>query len=255
MKIRLSIYPLTLILVFTLASCEARIPSREDEFVNTVYQSDPTLGATDDMGDEYIDSLIFIGESTTYHLKDRAVLSGGKNTRQIWMPKSGTMTLDTSTQKQKILYPETGELITIADAAARSRPKIVILTFGLNGAPRNIRLGEDYFKECYRKLIESISAASPETKIILQSAPPIAKSMDMKNYTVDAKTLNGYIDKVNLWSRSLCEELGIRYLNSAEALKDSEGFLCPEFDVGDGHHLTKAAYETMLLYIRTHGYK
>ncbi|MBO5682982.1 MAG: SGNH/GDSL hydrolase family protein [Clostridia bacterium] len=255
MKIRLSIYPLALILVFTLASCEHRPPFKADEFINTVYQSDPTLGVTEDMGAEYIDSLIFIGESTTYHMKDRAVLSGGKNTHQIWMPKSGTMTLDAGVAKQKILYPETGELISFSDAAARSRPKIIIMTFGLNGAPANIRLGEDYFKSCYKRLISALSSASPETRIILQSAPPIAKSMDMKSYTVDAATLSGYIDKINSWTLSLCEELGLKYLNSSEVLKDSEGFLIPEFDAGDGHHLTKAAYETMLLYIRTHGYR
>ena len=255
MKIRLSIYPLALILVFTLASCEARLPTQADEFIDTVYQSDPTLGLTEDMGDEYIDSLIFIGESTTYHMKDRAVLSGGKSTHQIWMPQSGTMTLDASIAKQKILYPETGELITPANAAAQARPKIIVMTFGLNGAPANIRLGEDYFKSCYKRLISSLLSASPESKIILQSAPPIAKSMDMRRYTVDAATLNGYINKINSWTRSLCEELGIKYLNSSEVLKDGDGFLRAEFDAGDGHHLTKAAYESMLLYIRTHGYK
>ena len=55
--------------------------------------------------------------------------------------------------------------------------------------------------------------------------------------------------------RALAEELGVRYLNTAEVLKDDNGFLMSELDVGDGHHLSAEAYLRMLEYIRTHGYK
>lgn len=255
MKIRLSIYTTILALMLGLVSCNSSAVDETEEFIDTAYQSSALLGATEDMGDGYIDSLIFIGESTTYHMKDRAVLRGGKETTQIWAPRCGTINLDMSTVSLRIIYPETNESITIAEAAARSKPQVIIFTFGLNGAVQNIRRGEEYYKKCYRALLLSVKETSPETGIIIQSAPPIAKSMDMQNYTINTETLKNHIDTINSWSLSLAEELGVGYLNTAEVLKDSEGFLRPEFDVGDGHHLNADAYREMLGYIRTHGYK
>lgn len=253
MKIRLSIY--SMILALMLVSCSSHSEKVASECIDADLQSDTILGVTEDMGDGYIDSLIFVGESTTYHMKDREILSGGKQTRQIWAPKCGTMTLDMSSTAIDILYPETNELMTIAEASARANPKFIVFTFGLNGAVQNIRRGEEYYKKCYRALILSVRGASPETRIIIQSAPPIARNMDMKNYTVTAEELRDHIDTINSWSCSLAEELGVRYLNTSEVLKNADGFLIEDFDVGDGHHLNAEAYRKMLEYIRTHGYK
>ncbi len=255
MKIRLSIYLMISALLLSLVSCNSRSSKDLGECIDTGLQSNTILGVTEDMGDEYIDSLIFVGESTTYHIKDRGVLRGGKETTQVWAPRCGTINLDMSTATLDILYPDANEEMTISEAAARAKPRFIIFTFGLNGAVQNIRRGEEYYKKCYRALLLSVRDASPSTKIIIQSAPPIARDMDMSNYSIDAEALQSYIDRINLWSLSLCEELGLRYLNTAEALKDKNGFLLSEFDVGDGHHLTTAAYEKMLEYIRTHGYK
>ena len=255
MKIRLLIYTGILALMLNLVSCDLRVQKDLGECIDTGLQSDTILGATEDMGDEYIDSLIFVGESTTYHMKARGVLKGGKNTRQIWSPECGTINLDMSTTALDIIYPETNEKMTIAEAARRSKPQFIVFTFGLNGAVQNIRRGEEYYKRCYRALLLSVREASPKTKMIIQAAPPIAKDMDMSNYSIDAETLMEHINTINSWSLSLAEEMGVRYLNTAEVLMGADGFLIPEFDVGDGHHLSTAAYTEMLGYIRTHGYK
>lgn len=214
----------------------------------------PYLQKSTDMGQEYIDSFIFLGESTTTHLKSRGVLSGGKDTNQVWSPKSGTLMLDISTSNCRIVYPDTGEEIDLCVAMSRKKPKYMLLTFGLNGASRTIEKGSDYFKSCYSKLIDTLLAASPETKIIIQSCFPVAKNMDMSSYSIDAKTLNSYIDEINSWAQEFAIERSIGYLNTAEILKDENGFLFSHYQVGDGYHLTKEAYVEILKYIRTHAY-
>ena len=249
MKIKLSI----IILCLTLIFCTACSPLEEDT-LQIVASKDALLTKSADMGQNYIDGFIFIGESTTYHLKSRGVLSGGKNTTQVWGTKSGTLNLSLAIDTTKIVYPETNELLTFKEAAAKKRPEYVLLTFGLNGAVQNIKQGEDYFKSCYKKLINSIREGSPDTKIILGAAFPVAENMDMTNYSVDLDTLNSYIDTINSWTYSLATEEGLRFLNTAEALKDKNGRLPLKYQVGDGHHLTKEAYEVVLHYIRTHGY-
>lgn len=210
---------------------------------------------TEDMGQDYLDSIVFFGESTTYHMKDREVLRGGKNTRQIWAPDSGTVNLDHSTPAIPLFYPDTGEHLTVGEAAKKKQPKFLVLTFGLNGAVQKIKRGENYYKDCYRALLDCIKEASPNTRIILQSAFPVAKNMDMSRYSVSVQALNESIDQINTWTEELAEEYEIRYLNTAEILKDESGFLKHSYQNGDGHHLTREAYLEILYYIRTHGYQ
>lgn len=213
------------------------------------------LSPTEDYGQAYLDSLLFFGESTTYHMKDRGVLSGGRDTDQILAPDSGTVCLDGTTATVLVRDPRVGDYVSVCEAVARRRPSIMVLCFGLNGAVSKVRRGEDYFASCYLGLYRALKEASPHTQFILESAPPIASTMDASRYSVSAKELNGMIDTLNGWTRKLCEAEGLRYLNTAEILKGEDGFLREEYDVGDGHHLTRAAYEAILLYIRTHGYQ
>ena len=212
------------------------------------------LSKTEDLGMEYIDSFIFLGESTTYHLKNRGVLSGGTDTLQVWGPKSGTLMLDPTIASCRIVYPETNEEIDIGEAAKRKKPSFVLLTFGLNGATVNISKGREYFLSCYKKLIDTILAASPQTKIILQSCFPVAKNMNMSSYSIDLPTLNRYIDTINERSCQLAKERSLGYLNTSEILKNSDGYLIDSYQAGDGYHLTREAYIKILEYIRTHGY-
>ncbi len=254
------LFSLLFILSLVLVSCtepntteSGGSESPKSTAVNSDALSYP-LSPTDDMGQKYIDSFIFLGESTTYHLKSRGVLSGGTDTLQVWGPKSGTLMLDASTASCRIVYPESGEEIDVSEAMRRKKPKYIMLTFGLNGATKSISKGSEYFKGCYKKLIEALQSASPESIVILQSCFPVAENMDMTNYSVSASTLNSYIDTLNKWSCQLAEELSIGYLNSAEILKDANGFLFEEYQVGDGYHLSRAAYLKILEYTRTHSY-
>lgn len=212
------------------------------------------LKESKDMGQQYIDSFVFLGESTTYHLKNRGVLSEGTNTRQVWGTKSGTLMLDRSTYNCRIVYPETNEEIDISEAMKRKMPQYILLTFGLNGAASNISKGCEYFTDCYERLINMLKEASPDTIIILQSCFPVAENMDMTNFCIDVTTLNQYIDIINGWTMELAKKLSLGYLNTAEILKNEKGFLYSEYQAGDGYHLTREAYIKILEYIRTHGY-
>jgi hypothetical protein len=128
----------------------------------------------------------------------------------------------------------------------------VLLTFGLNGAVEKLNRGEDYFRACYLSLMNTRRQNSPQNEIIIGSCFPIAKSMDTSAFSVEAATLNEYIRRINLWAHCLAEEEGLSYLNTAEALVDSDGFLREDLDTGDGHHLTTEAYKIILAYMSTH---
>ena len=193
-----------------------------------------------------IDDVIFLGESTTYHIKSRGILAEGKNTKQVWAPKSGTLMLDPTIEDCMIVYPDTNEEISLKEAISRKKPKIIFLTFGLNGATNFIARGDSYFKYCYQKLIDIISDTSPDTRIIINSCFPIAKSMDMSRYTVDASVLNSYIDTLNIWACSIAEKNKAIFIDTASALKDKDGYLAQQYSVDDGYHLNAEAYRVIL---------
>ena len=234
--------------LLTLCACANLKPAESDIPVLITEENYSTT-------DTYLDDITFLGESTTYHLKSRGVLSGGKNTTQVWAPKSGTLMLDASICECRIIYPETKEELSLGEALKLKKPKYMLLTFGLNGATAFISKGEGYFKYCYQKLIDLIFEYSPDTKIIINSCFPIAKNMDMSRYTVDAKTLNAYIDTINGWARALASENGVFYTDTASRLKDEEGYLKPSLQAEDGYHLNESAYREILSYLNENRYE
>ncbi len=215
--------------------------------VNSTPNTSALLGQTADMGQDYIDSIIFLGDSTTYHMINRAVLTGGKQTNQVWSGALGTLTLDGNIHKTTIVYPQTGTEMTIAEAAAQQKPKYMVITLGVNGVAYAT---ETQFKAYYGKLIDAIKQASPDTKIMLQSIFPVSESYDQKG----GKLCNANIDVANGWIMQLAAEKGCKYLDTASVLKNDGGTMIALYDAGDGIHMTADGYKAILQYIRTHGY-
>ena len=211
-----------------------------------------TLTETADMGQAYQDSIIFVGDSTTAHLRSRGVLTGGTETRQVWVPSDNTLLLDFNITKKKIVYPATGIEMTIAEATEKDNPAYMILTIGLNGITSFVN-NKNLYQNCYGSLIDTIKKASPDTKIILQSVYPVAANQ--RTFTADAVTLNGYIDILNGYVKELAADKEVRYLDTNSALKGPDGLLPESYQNGDGIHLTAEGYRVILDYIRTHGYQ
>ncbi len=206
---------------------------------------DTVLGVTEDAGQEYIDKLTFLGDSTTYGLIHYEMLKDGRNTKQVWTPASGTLTLSQASFAT-IVYPETGEEITIVDAVTRSQPEYLVITLGVNGVSF---MDEDYFKSEYKKLVESVQTASPDTKIICQSIFPVARSYELLN-----SINNDKIDAANKWICEVAADCGVKYLDTNSVLRDSEGWLPEEYHNGDGMHLATNSFTIELNNLRTHAW-
>lgn len=206
---------------------------------------DTVLGVTEDAGQEYIDKLTFLGDSTTYGLIHYGMLKDGKNTKQVWTPASGTLTLSQASFAT-IVYPETGEEITIVDAVTRSQPEYLVITLGVNGVSF---MDEDYFKSEYKKLVESVQTASPDTKIICQSIFPVARSYELLD-----SINNDKIDAANKWICEVAADCGVKYLDTNSVLRDSEGWLPEEYHNGDGMHLATNSFTIELNNLRTHAW-
>ena len=214
------------------------------ESTNETVLKAPNIPEATDAGLQYQNQIIFVGDSTTHHLRHRGDLPGGRDTKQVWTPASGTLTL-TYARTAPVVYPETGEEMTIAEAAGLQKPRIMIITLGINGISF---MNETQFKTVYTGLIEDIRKVSPETVIILQSIFPRTKGGN-ENYQ---KITQEMIDAANVWVYEIAEKSGTYFLDTQSVLKDDNGYLQKKYSAGDGIHISKEGYAAILAYIRTH---
>ena len=206
------------------------------------------LGETEDAGQEYIDKIVFLGDSTTYWLAGYGVLPFS----QIWCDAIGTLSLF-NWEVDTIAYYEPGSSedpvqLSLKDCMARRKPEILVITLGLNGIAI---LDESQFRDYYVNMLTALQQASPDTKIICQSIYPVDDSQ------VPEGISNAKVVAANGWIRDIAEQMGVRYLYSHDILMDETGNLRSDYDNGDGMgiHLDTDGLNAVLQFIRTHAWQ
>lgn len=210
-----------------------------DKPVDCPTESSVVLEETEDMGQEYIDKIYFVGDSTTYHFH-----KGGIDKSHIFVPENYTLML--TSDINDIIVGNKG--LTISQAIKDANCEIVIITIGVNGADN---FTETKYKTYYRKLIDAIQTESPDTNIILQSVFPVTKSYSDRDIGI---TNNG-INRLNEWVKELAFEEGLKYLDTQSILKDENGAQLEYYGENDGVHMNAEAYIAIIEYIRTHALK
>lgn len=209
------------------------------------YSSKAILPPSEDMGQEYIDRMIFLCDSTLYGLKWYGLLKDGGETRQIWTGETGTLTLGYQSTV-KIVYPEDGAMRTIREAVELKKPEYLIITLGINGISF---MDEDYFVREYSSLVTDIREISPDTNIILQSIFPISPT-----FVHWGDITNAMVTQANGWILRIAEQTGCPYLDTISVLLDDSGNVKEELTAGDGLHFSPDGLNIILNYIRSHAY-
>lgn len=209
------------------------------------YSSGSILPPTDDAGQEYIDNITFLGDSTTYGFIFYESLTDGKNTKQVWTGFDGTMTLSNQSTI-KIKDPSDGSAKTIRECVRLHKPEFIIITLGLNGVSF---MDREYFIAEYKSLVTDIQALNPEATLVLQSIYPISPL-----YIYWGCITNDMVTAANSWILEIAEETGCPYLDTFSVLAGDDGNLKRELESGDGIHLSSEGLDTVLSYIRTHAF-
>lgn len=200
-----------------------------------------TLPLTQDAGQSYVEQTLFLGDSNTarlYRLFDlctynNAIGSVGMAARQL-------------ASYACVGFAGSSDYVTMPQAVGRLQPTRVLITFGTNDVGPSLSAQD--FVASYEKGIQAVQAACPGVDIIVNSIPPVTRR------PASALLSQLQIDAYNAALVEMCRENGWRFLNSAEALKGSDGYLLPEYSEADGYHLTHAGLQAMLTYLRTHSY-
>ena len=196
------------------------------------------LKETEDMGESYANSFIYSGDSTFIYYKSYYNVN-------LWK-KNGVTSERMLTATLDVNYVESGK--TLVELFEEKKPEKVIIALGENSVATEEK---DFFISNYRTLLENLKEASPDTIIVVQSILPVPKQTSLKGSLTNEK-----INKYNYYLAELCEEMGVYFLNSAEALKDSEGHLKSGYEkANDINHIGKNGAAVIHNYVRTHGIK
>ena len=198
---------------------------------------------------ELVNRLLFLGESTTAHLRSRGVLSGGTHTTQVLANESGTLMLSARLLTTRVTEPVSRQSLPIPDAIALRKPEILVLSFGLNGIAYFSDHPEEYL-ERYRSLICAVKKASPQTTVVVQTIYPVAQNPDEWKYDQPPVLINRKITGLNALLPSLAAQTGAILIDTASVLPDENGFLRTDYSA-DGIHLTRSGYCAVLNYLET----
>lgn len=205
------------------------------------YQIDNTSAAllteTADAGTDYLNNTLFLGDSNTVRLYNNGLIS-----LQQFCAKEGIGT-QVALNEGIVTFKKDPNHYTIPQAVAMMKPRRVVMTFGTNDTGMEV---PDFIAH-YTALIQAIQQSYPYTDIIVNTVPPVPA--DHSNYPHMDQTR---IDDFNMALLGMCEQLGVRFLNSAEALKGSDGYGIADYYTSGDIHLKSAGLKAVLNYLRTH---
>ena len=195
------------------------------------------LTETADAGTDYLNDTLFLGDSNTVRLYNNGLIS-----LQQFCAKEGIGT-QVALNEGIVTFKKDSNHYTIPQAVAMMKPRRVVMTFGTNDTGMEV---PDFIAH-YTALIQAIQQSYPYTDIIVNTVPPIPADHSNYPHMDQAK-----IDDFNMALLEMCEQLGVRFLNSAEALKGSDGYGIADYYTSGDIHLKSAGLKAVLNYLRTH---
>ena len=223
-------------------SSEVLVPGEED--ISDHYQINETSSAllpeTADAGEDYQKETLFIGDSNTVRLYANGLIS-----LQQFCAKEGIGTHAALTEGI-VTFKKDNNSYTIAQAVAKMKPRRVVIMLGTN----DNGMAVEEFINNYTALVQAIQESYPYTDIIVNTVPPVPANHS--NYPNMDQTK---IDDFNMALLSMCEQMGLKFLNTAEVLKDANGYGREDYYQSGDIHLKPAGLKALLSYLRTHAYQ
>ena len=205
------------------------------------YQIDNTSSAllteTADAGQSYQEETLFLGDSNTVRLYNNGLIS-----LQQFCAKEGIGT-QVALHEGIVTFKKDSNSYTIAQAVAMMKPRRVVITLGTNDTGMEVA---DFINN-YTALVQAIRESYPYTDIIVNTIPPIPADHSTYPHMDQAK-----IDDMNMALLSMCEQLGLKFLNTAETLKGDDGYGKADYYTSGDIHLKSAGLKAALNYLRTH---
>lgn len=210
--------------------------------INDYFGTDVILPETDDYGDEYIDKIVFVGDSVPWQFG----LNYQWDSNNVY---AAPCTGPSNIYSQKVYWKNAITNKTIPDLIVQNKPEYILVSIGFCEIVSSGNV--EQFISNYEKFIDDIKSSSPNTKIILNSMYPVISETLRGNEVPTNKQVNEY----NYYIASIAKKYKVKYLDSASVLKASNGLADPSLTGDDGYHPNIAGMKKVINYIKSHGYK
>lgn len=133
---------------------------------------------------------------------------------------------------------------TIPQTIPKMKARRVFVQLGSNDVDGTVSV--DSFIADYKQFLQNIHSAYSYADIIAVSIPPVTED------SANAAETQTYIDQFNQAIAVACSDMGFKYLNSAETLKNSRGFAENSYMEANGYSASGA--RALLEYAKSHAY-
>lgn len=189
-----------------------------------------------EVDDDYMSNIIYAGDSVALYYTINKI-----NKKEVWHQIS----INPKTAQTCDVYVNSvKKYSSYVELFKEKQPEIVIMTMGTNGVST---MDKDYFIEQYEIFLKSIMKASPNTTLIIQSIPPVPIERDEEGKALNNQKINEY----NYYIAEMCERLNLKFLFSANAMKDEKGG-CKEGYCTKDLHPSKDGNDALYEYAKKH---
>lgn len=188
--------------------------------------------------DAYITASVFAGDQYAVTLQ-----KDGRITLNQFVGQEGLKTskaLSTSC----VNFASDSSNYTIPQAIPKMKARRVFVQLGANDVDGSVSV--DSFIADYKQFLQSIRSAYSYCDIIAVGIPPVTED------STNAAATQTIIDQFNQAIAVACNDLGCKYLNSAEVLKNSRGYGESSYFEGNGYSASGA--RALLEYAKSHAY-
>ena len=188
--------------------------------------------------DAYITASVFAGDQYAVTLQ-----KDGRITLNQFVGQEGLKTskaLSTSC----VNFASDSSNYTIPQAIPKMKARRVFVQLGANDVDGSVSV--DSFIADYKQFLQSIRSAYSYCDIIAVGIPPVMEG------STNAAATQTIIDQFNQAIAVACNDLGCKYLNSAEVLKNSRGYAESSYFEANGYSASGA--RALLEYAKSHAY-
>ena len=188
--------------------------------------------------DAYITASVFAGDQYAVTLQ-----KDGRITLNQFVGQEGLKTskaLSTSC----VNFASDSSNYTIPQAIPKMKARRVFVQLGANDVDGSVSV--DSFIADYKQFLQSIRSAYSYCDIIAVGIPPVTED------STNAAATQTIIDQFNQAIAVACNDLGCKYLNSAEVLKNSRGYAESSYLEANGYSASGA--RALLEYAKSHAY-
>lgn len=188
--------------------------------------------------DAYITASVFAGDQYAVTLQ-----KDGRITLNQFVGQEGLKTskaLSTSC----VNFASDSSNYTIPQAIPKMKARRVFVQLGANDVDGSVSV--DSFIADYKQFLQSVRSAYSYCDIIAVGIPPVTED------STNAAATQTIIDQFNQAIAVACNDLGCKYLNSAEVLKNSRGYAESSYFEANGYSASGA--RALLEYAKSHAY-